>query len=410
MKRVVVTGLGMVSPVGLDAMSSFNSAVEGVSGVDKITSFDASDLQIQVAAEVKGFDALQYFEAKEAKKTTKFIQYAVAATKQASDMAGLETISNRESIGCCIGVGMGALEEIDKNSRVLDTKGPRRISPFFIPYTIPNMATGVASIASDLQGPSMCATTACASGTHSIGEAFLYIRSGMAKAMVAGGSESTVTKLGISGFSALKALGQNTDDPTKSSRPFDKERNGFVMAEGAGVLVLEDLEHALKRGANIICEMVGYGTSADAHHITAPPERGTGAQRCMKLALDTAGVNTNELNYINAHGTSTKLNDMYESQAVKELFGEHSKSLWVSSTKGVTGHALGAAGGFEGVFTALSLHKQVAPPTAHLENPDEECGLDYLAEGAREGQIKYAMSNSFGFGGTNASILMKNYS
>ncbi|RYZ64216.1 MAG: beta-ketoacyl-[acyl-carrier-protein] synthase II, partial [Proteobacteria bacterium] len=335
---------------------------------------------------------------------------ATTASYDAIQDSGLDTSKNPERYGCIIGVGMGGLPEIEENAGILKEKGEKRISPFFIPYSIPNMAAGYVSIAFNLKGPNLCPTTACSSGTHAVGEAFNYIRSGLADAILCGGAESTVCALGIASFTALKALSTRNDDPVTASRPFDKDRDGFVMGEGAGILVLEDLEHARRRGAKIYAEVVGYGVSGDAGHITAPPERHEGAYRCMALTLKNAGLNLTDVQYINAHGTSTAINDQYESEAIQDLFLDHSKKLMVSSTKGVTGHCLGAAGGLEAVFTTLAIYDGVIPPTANYHTPDPACTLDYVPNTARRLKVDVALSNSFGFGGTNATIAIRRFS
>ena len=405
MKRVVVTGLGMVSPVGLTVEDSWKATLLGQSGIAKITAFDPSRLTAQLAAEVKDFKPELFMDPKEARRASRFIQLAVAAAKEAVEDAQIQDGGERERIGCSIGVGIGAIDEIDRTSHLLNTKGPKRISPFFIPYVITNMAAGVVANTFNLQGPNHCTTTACTSGTHGVGEAFMYIRNDMADVMVCGGAEAAICELAVGSFNNMKALSTNNEAGSAASRPFDRDRDGFVMGEGSGILVLEDYERAKKRGATIYAEVKGYGMSGDAYHITAPPPGHVGAIRCMKAALHSAGVDRSEVDYINAHGTSTKMNDAYESQAVREVFADHADKLWMSSTKGVTGHCLGAAGGLEAVFTAKAIQEGRVPPTANLENPDPECDLDYVAGQAREKSIRFAVSNSFGFGGTNASLV-----
>jgi len=410
MRRVVVTGVGMVAPCGNNVQTAWQAVVAGRTAVTRITRFDPSDLSAQVAAEVKDFDIGDVLEPKEARRTSRFVQFAAAAGREAMRDSGLEGLTSpRERWGTSIGVGIGGIEDIENSRVILDAHGPKRISPFFMPYTIANMAAGVVSRMSGLKGPNVCTTTACTSGTHGVGEAFLYITNNMADVMVAGGAESAITKLAIAAFASMKALSTNNENPSEASRPFDLNRDGFVMGEGAGVLVLEELEHARRRGARIYAEMIGYGMSADAHHITAPAPGGEGAQRCMRMALEMAKVPADQVDYINAHGTSTELNDKYESAAIKSVFGTLAGGISISSTKGVTGHCLGAAGGIEAVFTALSLHHSLVPPTANLKTPDPECSLDYTPHEARERQIRCAMSNSFGFGGTNGTILMKRF-
>ncbi len=416
MRRVVVTGLGMVTACGSSVREAWNAALEGRSGVKRITHFDASDLNVKIAATVETFEVGDVLDAKVARRVTRFVQFAVAAAREAMADAGLggriaEGAGNpeRDLWGTSIGVGIGGIEEIENNTIILLNQGPKRISPFFMPYCIANMAAGLVSRTFQLRGPNICPTTACASGTHAVGEALLQIRNGMADVMVAGGAESAVSKLGIAAFAALKALSTTNDDPAQASRPFDLNRNGFVMGEGSGVLVLEELEHARRRGAKIYAEVVGYGMSSDAFHITAPPPGGEGAQRCMRAALRSAGVGPDAVDYINAHGTSTELNDKYESQAIRTVFGGHADGISISSTKGVTGHCLGAAGGIEAVYTALAVHNGLVPPTASLRTPDPECALDYTPLVPKERKLRYAMSNSFGFGGTNATIIMKSF-
>lgn len=411
MRRVVVTGLGIVAPCGNSVTEAWAAALAGRSGVARITKFDPHDLTVQIAAEVKGFEIGDALEAKEARRTSRFVQFAVVAANEALKDAALEPKADtkRDLFGCSIGVGIGGIEDIENSSLTLKDHGPRRISPFFMPYAIANMAAGVVSRVGDLRGPNVCTTTACTSGTHGVGEAFLYIRNGMADVMVAGGSESGISKLSVAAFASMKALSTHNEVPAEASRPFDKERDGFVMGEGAGVLVLEELEHAKRRGAKIYAEMVGYGMSGDAHHITAPAPGGEGAQRCMRAALAMAKIEVDEVDYINAHGTSTELNDRYESAAIASVFGTRAQEVWISSTKGVTGHCLGAAGGIEAVFTALTLHHSLVPPTANLHHPDPACPLDYVPLKARERRVRYALSNSFGFGGTNGTIVMRRF-
>lgn len=406
MRRVVVTGLGMVSPVGLDVQTSWQNALEGKSGTDRITLFDASHYSVQIAAEVKGFDPLKYMDAKEERKTTRFIKFALAAAKEALDSAGLDQTGDRTRMGCAIGVGIGSIEGLFMTSVALHEGGHKKVSPFFIPYVISNMAAGIVSNHHNLKGPNICPTTACTSGTHAISEAYLYIKSGMADLMLCGGSEAAICELGVVGFGNMKALSTNNAEPKLASRPFDKDRDGFVIGEGAGLLVLEEYERAKARGAKIYAELRGFGMSADAHHITAPAPHGEGAARCMQAALDSAGLQAKDINYINAHGTSTHYNDMYESEAIMTVFKEHASKLPVSSTKGVTGHCLGAAGGIEAVFLAKSINEGIIPPTANLKESGPECPLDYVPGKARRLAIGAALSNSFGFGGTNGSIVM----
>ena len=405
MKRVVVTGLGLVSPIGLSVQESWKNALAGHSGTRLIESINTDRLGVKIAGEVKNFDPNSVMDPKEAKKSTRFIQLAMSAASEALKDANLNLEGDTNAYGCSIGVGIGSIESADKTAIINKERGPKRVSPFFIPYLITNMAAGIVANHFKLKGPNLCTATACTSGTHGIGEAWLHIRSGLADVMLCGGAESSICELAIAGFANMKALSRANETPEQASRPFDVNRDGFVMGEGAGLLVLEDYEHAKARGAKIYCEMKGYGMSADAHHITAPPPEGEGAQRCLKSAMRTAKISPEEVQYINAHGTSTYFNDVYESQAIMKVFGDHAKKLAVSSTKGVTGHCLGAAGGIEAVFLAKAIHDQKAPPTANLKEPDPECTLDYIPEGAREMKIDAGISNSFGFGGTNGSLV-----
>lgn len=409
-RRVVVTGLGLVTPLGIGVEASWKSVIEGRSGIGPITQFDASQLPVRIAGEVKGFDPSLYIEAKEIKKMDRFIHFAMAAATMAVEDSGLKiTDENAERVGVIIGAGMGGLPAIEYYHRVYLEKGYRRISPFFIPMLIINLASGNVSIKFGAKGPNSAVVTACATGSHSIGDSFKIIQRGDADAMIAGGTESVITPLGVGGFAVMKALSTRNDEPEKASRPFDAERDGFVMGEGAGVIVLESLDSALKRGARIYAEIIGYGMSSDAYHITTPAPEGEGAARCMKAALKDAGIEPQKVNYINAHGTSTKYGDELETAAIKKVFGEHAYKLCVSSTKSMTGHLLGAAGGVEAVFSILSIYHSIVPPTINLENPDPECDLDYAPNKAKQMDVEYAMSNSFGFGGTNACLLFKKY-
>lgn len=409
-RRVVVTGMGMVSPLGLDLMSSWKAVIEGKSGVGYITHFDASDYSVRIAAEVKGFDPSNYIELKEVKKMDRFIHFAVAATHMAFEDSMLKiTPENAERTGIVIGSGMGGLPAIEYYHRILLEKGWKRVSPFFIPMVIVNLAAGQISIRYGIKGPTLAVTTACATGNHSIGEAFRMIQYGDADVIIAGGAEAVITPMAIAGFAVMRALSTRNDEPEKASRPFDLNRDGFVMGEGAGIIILEELEHAIKRGAKIYAELVGYGMSSDAYHITAPAPAGTGGASCMKMALNDAGISPEEVDYINAHGTGTKQGDELETQAIKTVFGEHAYKLSVSSTKSMTGHLLGAAGGVEAIFTILSIYEDIVPPTINLDNSDPECDLDYVPYKPRKKQVRYAMSNSFGFGGTNASLLFKKF-
>jgi len=410
MRRVVVTGVGIISPLGTGVEASWGAAREGRSGIREITRFDLEGFPVRIAGEVPDFDAAGCIGRKDIKKMDRFIQFAVAASVEALDDSGVEiTEENAERVGVYVGAGIGGLGAIEHWHDVMKEKGPERITPFFIPMVIINLAAGQISIRLGAKGPNSCAVTACATGTHSIGDAFRLIQSGRADVMIAGGAESTITPLCIAGFNAMKALSRNNDDPASASRPFDRERDGFVVGEGAGVLVLEELEGARKRGARIYAELAGYGLNSDAFHMTMPSPGGEGAARCMALALDDSGVNADEIDYINAHGTSTYYNDLYETTAVKKVFGERAHRIAVSSTKGMTGHLLGAAGGIEAVFTVLAIKDSVAPPTINYRTPDPECDLDYVPNTARELGIRAAMSNSFGFGGTNAVLVFKKH-
>ena len=403
-----MTGLGIISPVGIGITESWSNITAGKSGIGRITRFDATPYTSQVAGEVKGFDPANYLPAKEARRFDTFIHYGLAAGIDAIKDAGLDLDKlNREMIGVCIGSGIGGLPLIEDTHDALKTGGPRKISPFFVPGSIINMISGQLSIMFGLQGPNISVVTACTTANHSIGEAGRLIEYGDADIMIAGGAESTVSPLGIGGFCAARALSSRNDDPAGASRPWDRDRDGFVMGEGAGVLVLEEYEHAKKRGARIYCELSGYGMSADAHHITAPCEDGAGAVRCMNNALRNAGLAHDQVDYVNAHGTSTPLGDIAETIALKNCFGAHAGKLAVSSTKSMTGHLLGAAGGIEAVFSVLAIRDQVAPPTINLINQDPQCDLDYVPNTARQMKIDVALSNSFGFGGTNGSLVFR---
>ena len=409
-RRVVVTGAGLVSPVGTGVKKAWTNICDGVSGIDTITRFDVSEYVVKIAAEVRDFTTEDYFDKKTAKHLDLFVQYAIVATREAIAESGLEvTDENCGRIGVITGCGMGGLPTITKHHETALERGYKRLTPFFIPTAIPNMPSGHISMDIGSKGPNLCMTTACAAGTHAVGEAFRHIKYGLSDVMIAGGTEAVLCPLGLNGFSAMKALSTRNDSPTEASRPFDIDRDGFVMSEGAGILVLEDYDHARARGAQIIAEVVGYGLSSDAYHIAAPPEDGEGAVRCMKMALEDGGINLDEVNYINAHGTSTPLNDRCETLAIKTVFGENAYNLAVSSTKSMTGHALGAAGGLESVFLALSVRDQIAPPTINLHQQDPDCDLEYVPNQARKMEINYALSNSFGFGGTNAVVAMKRF-
>ncbi|MCX7988132.1 MAG: beta-ketoacyl-ACP synthase II [Thermodesulfovibrio sp.] len=410
-RRVVVTGLGAITPLGLDVKSTWQAILEGKSGVGYITHFDTSAYPVKIAAEVKGFEPTNYIEPKEVKKMDRFIHFAIAATQMAIDDSGLKIDKeNSERIGIVIGSGMGGLPAIEYYHKLSLEKGWKRVSPFFIPMVIINLAAGQVSLKYGIKGPNLAVTTACASGNHAIGEAFRMIEYGDADVMIAGGAEAVITPMAVSGFSVMRALSTRNDEPEKASRPFDVDRDGFVMGEGAGIIIIEELEHALRRGAKIYAELSGYGMSSDAYHITAPAPEGEGGARCMKMALHDAGVRPEEVDYINAHGTATKQGDELETQAIKTVFGEHAYKLCVSSTKSMTGHLLGAAGGIEAIFTILSIYENVVPPTINLDNPDPECDLDYVPYKSRKKEIKCAMTNSFGFGGTNASLVFKKFS
>jgi len=408
MRRVVVTGVGVVSPLGTGNRKNWDALVAGVSGIGLITRFDASEMPVKIAGEVKDFVAEDFIDKKEIKKMDLFIQYSLAAAQFAMEDSGLVIDEgNAERVGVLVGAGLGGLPTIEKYHSAFLEGGYKKISPFFIPMLIINLAPGHISIKYGAKGPNISSVSACATATHSIGDAYQIIRRGDADAMIAGGTESTVTPLGIGGFAVMKALSDRNDDPQGASRPFEKNRDGFVLGEGAGIVVLEEYEAARKRGAKIYAEVVGYGLTGDAYHLTAPAPGGEGAARCMRMALTNAGVNPEEVDYINAHGTSTPMNDLYETMAVKTVFGEHAKKVMVSSTKSMTGHALGAAGGLEAVFTMMAMDKGVVPPTINYQEPDPELDLDYVPNTARDAKIRYAMSNNFGFGGTNATLLFR---
>ena len=408
-RRVVVTGIGAVTPLGNDAGTTWNNIIEGVSGIGPVTRLNADDFPAKVAAEVKEFNVENFIDKKDARKMDRFTHYAVAASLMAVQDSGLEiTDENAARVGVWIGSGIGGMETFEQQHETFMNRGYRRVSPFFVPMMIPDMATGQVSITLGARGFNSCTVTACATGTNSIGDAFKVIQRGDADVMVTGGAEAPITKMSFAGFCANTALSTN-QDPQKASRPFDKDRDGFVMGEGAGIVVLEDLEHALARGAKIYAEIVGYGATGDAYHITAPAPEGEGGARAMKMALDDAGLAPEEVGYINAHGTSTEYNDKYETMAIKSVFGEHSYKLAVSSTKSMTGHLLGAAGGIEAIFTILALKEGILPPTINLETPDPDCDLDYVPNTARKQQITAAISNSLGFGGHNATIAFRKY-
>ncbi len=409
-RRVVITGVGMITPLGVSTDESWDGLIAGRPGIKKITQFDASAFPTQIAGEVVGFNPEDHIEPKEIKKMDRFIHFALAAASMAMKDSGLKiTAENAERAGVIVGSGMGGLHAIEHYHSVYLEKGPRRISPFFIPMLIVNLAAGQISIRFGAKGPNSAPATACATGSHSIGDAFKIIQRGDADAMIAGGTEAVITPLGIGGFNSMKALSTRNHEPDKASRPFDIDRDGFIMGEGAGILILESLESATDRGARIYAELAGYGMTADAYHITSPSPGGEGAARCMELALKDAGVLASDIEYINAHGTSTKYGDELETIAIKTVFREHAYKLCISSTKSMTGHLLGAAGGVEAVITILCMHHDNVPPTINLDNPDPECDLDYIPHKARKMSVNYALTNSFGFGGTNACLVFKKF-
>ena len=410
MKRVVVTGVGVITPVGSDVPTMWRSLLAGTNGIGRITSFDPGGFASQIAGEVKDFDPATFLAPKEIRRTERFVQFAIAASKQAVADAGLE-LGNEDPfrIGVLIGSGMGSLRLIEEQHQLLMTKGPQKITPFMIPMIIVNMAAGHVAISLGVKGPNSCTATACASGAHGVGEAFRIIQYGDADVMLAGGTESCITPLAIGGFCSLMALSRRNGEPTKASRPFDKQRDGFVMGEGAGVLVLEELEHAKKRGARIYAEMVGYGRTGDAYHMTAPDPEGAGAARAMANALEDAKLKPEQISYINAHGTSTELNDKIETLAIKNVFKDHAKKVPVSSTKSMMGHLVGAAGGVEAVISVLTIYHNAIPPTINYEIPDPDCDLDYVPNRARQLPVESALSNSLGFGGHNATVIFKRF-
>ena len=409
-RRVVVTGIGLVSPVGIGTEVNWRALTAGQSGIGTITRFDASAFASRIAGEVKGFDPLQFVEKKDVKKMDIFIQYAIAASQFAMDDAQLSiTDANAASVGVFVGSGIGGFTSIEREHEALLGGGPRKISPFFIPASIINLAAGQVSIRFGAKGPNLATCTACSASAHAVGESFEIIRRGDADAMIAGGSEAAITPMSVGGFAAMRAMSTRNDAPDKASRPFDKERDGFIIGEGSGIIILEERESAIARGARIYAEIVGYGMSGDAYHITAPTEDGSGAVRVMDMALRKARVAPQQVGYINAHGTSTPHNDRIETLAIKNLFGEHAHKIAISSTKSMTGHLLGAAGGLEAGITALAVHHQTAPPTINLDNPDPDCDLDYVPGKCRALKMEYALSNSFGFGGTNAALLFKKH-
>jgi len=409
-RRVVVTGVGLVSPLGIGTQANWDALCAGCSGIGPITHFDASQFSARIAGEVKNFDPLRFIDKKDVKKMDVFIQFAIASSQFAMDDASLSVTEDMASrVGVFIASGIGGFGTIEREHQAFLQGGPRRISPFFIPAAIINLAAGQVSIRFGAKGPNSATCTACSASAHAIGDAFEIIRRDEADVMIAGGSEAAITPMGVGGFAAMRALSTRNDEPQRASRPFDKDRDGFIMGEGAGVIILEELEFARRRGAQIYAELVGYGMSADAYHMTAPSEDGDGAYRVMKAALDSGGIEPAAVDYINAHGTSTPHNDRIETVAIKRCFGDHARRLAISSTKSMTGHLLGAAGGLEAGITVLALHRQIVPPTINLETPDPDCDLDYVPHTPREMPMTYALSNSFGFGGTNGALLFRRY-
>ncbi len=409
-KRVVITGMGALTPIGNDKDAFWNNLLAGVSGINKITRFDPTDFTSQIAGEVKDFDPSKYIDKKEAKRMDRVTQFAVSAAKMALEDSAIDLDKeDRTRIGTCIGTGIGGVETLHEQYKNLFDKGPGRVSPFFVPMMIANMAAGQTSILFGLQGPNLCIVTACATGTNCIGEAFRSIQRGYSDVMVAGGTEAAVSPIAVAGFCSMKALSTRNDEPQKASRPFDKDRDGFVMGEGSGIVVLESLDHALARNAKIYAEVIGYGTNADAYHITAPAPEGMQAGACMQLAIDDAGIKPEDVDYVNAHGTSTSLNDKNETIAIKRIFGEHAKKIMISSVKSMTGHLLGAAGGIELIASALTVQQDIVPPTINYTTPDEDLDLDYVPNVARKAVVDIAISNSFGFGGHNAALVVRKY-
>ncbi len=409
-RRVVITGLGAISPVGIGHDQNWQNIVAGRNGISRVTHFDASGYPSAIAGEVKNFDPTKYITDKEARRMDRFIQLGVVAGIEAIKDSGLEiSEANAANIGVHIGSGIGGVNTIEATTRLVQKRGPRRVSPFYVPMSIINMISGDLSVMYGLKGPNLAMVTACSTATHAIGDAGRLIEYGDADVMIAGGAEAAISPTALAGFSNARALSTRNDSPETASRPWDKDRDGFVLGEGAGVVVLEELEHAKRRGAKIYAELIGFGMSGDAYHMTSPPEDGEGAARCMSNALRNAGVNPEQVQYINAHGTSTQLGDKAETLAVKTTFGDHARKLMISSTKSMTGHLLGAAGGVEAVYTALAIHHQVVPPTINLVTPDPDCDLDYVPTHARETKIEVAISNSFGFGGTNGTLVMRRF-
>ncbi len=410
MKRVVITGLGAITPIGIGKDKYWNSLISGKSGIGQITRFDTSEFNSRIGAEVKDFEPSDYMDKKEAKRMDRFSQFAVAASKLAFEDSKIELANtNLDRVGVVVGAGIGGMETLEREFTKMKDRGPGRVSPLLIPMMISNMAPGQISMIFGLKGSSMAITTACASGTHAIGESFRMIKEGKMDIIVAGGTEAAITPIAVAGFCSMKALSTRNDDPENASRPFDKERDGFVMGEGAGMLILEDLDHALARDADIYGEVVGYGSTSDAFHITQPDPNAKGARKAMEMAIEEANIKCSEVGYINAHGTSTYFNDKLETLAIKNVFGDYAKDINISSTKSMTGHLLGAAGGIEAIATTLALKEGIIPPTINYENPDEECDLNYTPNKAVKRDIKCGLSNSLGFGGHNASILIKRY-
>lgn len=409
-QRVVITGIGLITPLGIGVNETWEALCEGKSGIGEITRFDTSQYQTKIAGEVKNFNATDFMPKKDANRSTPFIKYAIAAARMAVEDAGIViNDANSHRVGVFTGCGLGGLAFLEETNHIIETKGPRRVSPFFIPMMIGNMAAGMISIHFSARGPNASMATACAAGTHAVGDSFKIIQSGRADAMIAGGVESVVTPTCIAGFNAMKALSTRNEEPEKASRPFERDRDGFVVGEGSGMLILESLDHARERGAKIYAEMAGYGMSGDGYHISAPAPGGDGMARCMAAAIEDADISSDRIGYINAHGTSTQFNDLYETKAMKTVFKEKIYSIPISSTKSMTGHLLGGAGGIETVFTALAIHRKILPPTVNHDHPDPECDLDYIPNIARKADVEFAMSNSFGFGGTNAVVVLKKY-
>lgn len=409
-RRVVVTGIGLVSPLGIGIEENWSNLCQGKSGIGLITYFDTTGFATKIAGQVKGFKPEDFIPKKELRKMDPFLQFALGAARLAADDSGVQVNSKVcDRTGVILGCGLGGLSTIEEYHKILLDAGPKKISPFFIPMLIGNMAPGLISIYHGAKGPNLSVQTACAAGTHAVGQAFHMIRDGMADIMFTGGVESTITPLGVAGFNAMRALSTRNDEPEKASRPFDRDRDGFIMGEGGAVLILEELQRALERGSKIYSEIIGFGASGDAFHMAAPAPDGEGAVRCIRNALSDAGVKPGEVQYINAHGTSTDLNDKYETQAIKTVFGDHARGMGVSSTKSMTGHLLGAAGGIEAAYTVLSIERQMMPPTINYENPDPDCDLDYVPNVARSACIDVALSNSFGFGGTNGTLVFRRW-